>query len=207
VFDQKKNVPVGNGGTSFSHANIRGVEIELNYQPTRNLWATASYSYIDTTLDSPAPFYNYPAEPGLNVDGAGAYAVFAPGQKFQDPGVPQQLFNFLGNYKFNDGIGLRFGLQVTGPIETTTSGYLSSYAFAPAGAVSANGYYQSPIIPWQYTMNTAIFYEWSHYSATFSVYNLTNRLNWQAAPPYYGNDFLVRNDPLTVEFRLQAKFR
>jgi hypothetical protein len=206
VFDQKKNVPVGNGGTSFSHANIRGVEIELNYQPTRNLWATASYSYIDTTLDSPAPFYNYPAEPGLNVDGAGAYAVFAPGQKFQDPGVPQQLFNFLGNYKFNDGIGLRFGLQVTGPIETTTSGYLSSYAFAPAGAVSANGYYQSPIIPWQYTMNTAIFYEWSHYSATFSVYNLTNRLNWQAAPPYYGNDFLVRNDPRTYELRLVAKF-
>jgi hypothetical protein len=41
---------------------------------------------------------------------------------------------------------------------------------------------------------------------TFSVYNLTDRLNWQSSPPFYGNDFLVRNDPRTFEIRLQAKF-
>lgn len=207
-FDQKRAVPIGAGGSSFAQANIRGVEIELNYQPTRNLWATASYSYIDTTLNKAAGFYNYPAEPGLNIDGAGLFATYAAGQKFNDPGVPQQLFNFLGNYKFDNGFGFRFGVQVTGPIETTTSGQLdpNASAFVPA-SVAANGYYyKSPVIPWQYSMNLAAFYEWNRYTFTVSVYNLTDQLNWQSAPPFYGNDFLVRNDPRTVEFRLQAKF-
>lgn len=208
VFDQKHGVPTGPGGTVTDQANIRGVEIEFNYQPTRNLFATASYSYIDTTLNQPASFYNYPAEPGLNIDGAGLFAVFAPGQKFQDPGMPQHVFNFLGNYRFANGIGLRAGVQVTGPIQTTTSGQLdlAASSFVPADIVANGGFYRSPTIPWQYTLNAAIFYEWSHYSVTASVYNLTNQRNWQPSPSIYGNDFLVQNDPRTFEIRLRAKF-
>jgi hypothetical protein len=212
-FDQKRDVPSGAGGNQFSRANIRGVEIEANFQPTRNLFATAGYSYIVTTLNTAEGFYNYPAEPGVNIDGAGLFAVFAPGQKFNDPGVPQHVFNFLGNYKFNNGIGLRFGVQVTGPIQTTTSGLIDTNAslFVPQSLLSvANAaglaYYHSPVIPWQYTMNTAIFYQWSHYTITLSVYNFTNQLNWESAPAFYGNDFLVRSDPRTYEIRLQAKF-
>ena len=73
--------------------------------------------------------------------------------------------------------------------------------------VAANGYYTPPTIPWQYTLNAGVFYSFlEHYSAKFEIYNLTNRTNWQAAPPFYGNDFLVRNDPRTFEVRLQAKF-
>jgi hypothetical protein len=208
-FDQKHSIPTGPSGTSFSNANIRGVEIEMNYQPTRNLFATASYSYIKTTLNTAPsqPFYNYPAEPGVNIDGAGLFAVFAGG-KVDDPGVPQHIFNFLGNYKFDNGLGFRFGVQVTGPIETTFSGQLNLAAssFVPANIVANGGYYQSPVIPWQFTMNASAFYEWKNYTLTFSVYNFTDQLNWQSSPPFYGNDFLVRNDPRTFEVRLQAKF-
>ena len=208
VFDQKHGVPTGPGGTITDMANIRGVEIEFNYQPMRNFYATASYSYIDTTLNNAPDFYNYPAAPGINVDGAGLFAVFAPGQKFQDPGVPQHVFNFLANYKFDFGLGLRAGAQVTGPIQTTTSGQLDLAAseFVPAYIVANGGYYKSPVIPWQYTLNAAIFYQWSHYTLTGSVYNLTNQRNWQPSPSIYGNDFLVQNDPRTFEIRLQAKF-
>jgi iron complex outermembrane receptor protein len=215
-FDQKRAVPTGAGGNQFSQANIRGVEFEANYQPTRNLYATASYSYIKTTLNTAAGFYNYPAEPGENIDGAGLFAVFAPGQKFDDPGVPRQIFNFLVNYKFDNGIGLRYGVQAIGPIATTTSGQLCGVVsplcpnvseFVPLSVQQAGYYYKSPVIPWQYTMNASVFYEWKQYTATVSVYNFTNQLNWNSAPTFYGNDFLVRNDPLTVEFRLQAKFR
>jgi len=208
VFDQRRAIPIGNGGTTTSQANIRGVEIELNYQPTRNFFATASYSFIKTTLDRPAPFYNYPAEPGLFVDGAGLFAVFTPGQHFDDPGVPEHVFNFLANYKFDNGVGLRAGVQVTGPIQTTTSGQLDlvNSLFVPQSVINNNGYYQSPVIPWQYTMNVAAFYEIGKYTFTFSIYNLTDQLNWQSAPAFYGNDFLVRNDPRTFEFRVQAKF-
>jgi hypothetical protein len=218
VFDQKHGVPTGPGGTITDMANIRGVEVETNYQPNRNLFVTASYSYIDTTLNNPATFYDYPAQLGYNVDGGGNFAVFASGQKFQDPGQPQHVFNFLGNYKFPIGIGLRFGVQVTGPIPVTTSGQLvpptyststqtwSGSQFVPASVAANNYYYQSPVIPWQYTMNAAVFYEWKHYSITLSCYNFTNQRNWQPSPAYYGNDFLVQNDPRTWEVRLQAKF-
>ena len=206
-FDQKRAVPTGAGGTVTDHANIRGAEVELNYQPNRNLYATASYSYIKTTLTQPAAFYNYPAQPGLNYDGAGLLAVFRPGQAFGDPGLPEQIFNFLGNYKFNNGLGLRFGVQVTSPIETTTSGWLDLAASTsvPANIVANGGYYQSPVIPWQYTMNAAVFYQSKNYTVTVSAYNLTDRLNWQSSPPFYGNDFLVRNNPRTLELRVQAK--
>jgi hypothetical protein len=212
-FDQKRAVPSGAGGNQFSNANIRGFEMEANYQPTRNLFATMGYSYIVTTLNKAEGFYNYPAEPGVNIDGAGLFAVFAPGQKFNDPGIPQHVFNFLGNYKFKNGFGVRYGVQVTGPIQTTTSGLIDVNAslFVPqslASTANAAGlaYYHSPVIPWQYTMNAAVFYEWSHYTVTLSIYNFTNQLNWESAPAFYGNDFLVRSDPRTYELRIQAKF-
>lgn len=216
VFDQKRAIPTGPAGTVTDQANIRGVEIEANYQPTRNLFATASYSYVKTTLNKAAGFYDYPASSANNypgqpynyVDGAGSFASFASGQTFDDPGVPEQIFNFLGNYKLDIGLGFRFGVQVIGPIQTTTSGYLNPLksSFVPQSVIDNNYYYKSPVIPWQYTMNAAVFYEISKYTFTLSVYNLTDELNWQSAPAFYGNDFLVRNDPRTVEFRAQVKF-
>jgi outer membrane receptor protein involved in Fe transport len=225
VFDQKRLIATGPGGTATAQANIRGVEIEANYQPNRKLFITASYSFIDTTLNTAAGFYNYPAlsgnqygpnnptlagisVPGNYIDGAGSFAVFAPGQKFNDPGVPQHVFNFLANYKFDSGFGLRYGVQVTGPIDTTTSGQLdlTDSLFVPQSIVDNGGYYKSPQIPWQYTMNVAAFYQWKRYTLTASIYNLTDQMNWQSAPTYYGNDFLVRSDPRTYELRLQAKF-
>ncbi|QUD89418.1 TonB-dependent receptor [Phenylobacterium montanum] len=216
AFDQKRSIPTGAAGTQTDEANIRGVELEANYQPTRNLFATASYSYVKTTLNKAAGFYDYPADNANNypgqpynfVDGAGLFATFAPGQKFDDPGVPEQIFNFLGNYKFDNGLGFRAGVQVIGPIQTTTSGKLdlANSFFVPQSVINNGGYYKSPVIPWQYTMNMAVFYEVSKYTFTLSVYNVTDQLNWQSAPAFYGNDFLVRNDPRTVEFRVQAKF-
>ena len=201
-------------------ADIKGFEIEANYQPNRRFFATASYSFIRTELNSPAGFYDYPAQLGQNVDGAGLFAVFAPGQKFKDPGMPEHVFNFLGNYTFPSGFGVRGGAQVTGPINTTSSGWLDVNAsdlggFLPqlvpsqiAATAGPNGlaYYRSPQIPWQFTLNAAVFYQWSRYVVTLSVYNFTNQRNWQPSPAFYGNDFLVLNDPITAEIRLQAKF-
>jgi hypothetical protein len=143
--------------------------------------------------------------------------VFEPGQTFRDPGVPEHLFNFLGNYKFDNGIGVRTGVQVTGPIATTPSGFLDVTAsstiygtYVPqiasqiSGVTDSRGYFKSPVIPWQYTWNGAVFYQFGKSTLTLSVYNLTDRRNWQPSPPYYGNDFLVRSAPRTFELRLQG---
>jgi outer membrane receptor protein involved in Fe transport len=211
IYKQNRAVPSGPGGLRHSLAHIRGAEIELNYQPDPHFFATASYSYLHTTLDTPSSFYNYPAQPGVNFDGAGNGAVFLPNQTFLDPGVPQHLFNVLANYKHQSGIGGQANIQVTGPVETTQSGYLdvaatSSYFLPAPASILASGYYKSPTIPWQYTLNAAAFYSFQKYTVKFAIYNLTDRHNLVNDIPYYGNDFLTRVPPRSYDLTLSGKF-
>ena len=239
AFDQTHTVPTGPGDTLSIGADTYGVELEANYQPSRNFFATASYSFIRSILNSPEGFYDFPAQPGLNIDGGGSLlapnVLYLPNQKVDQPDQPQHVFNFLANYKFSNGLGLRTGMQVTGPISLTDSALVDMTQLANAYAGQAAyacggcsvplptsitplpnvkgpngdevGYYTSPVIPWQFTWNAAIFYQFAEkYTITLSVFNLTNQKNWQPSPGYYGNDFLVRSDPRTFELRLQAKF-
>ena len=223
VFSQARAVPTGPGNLQSSFAHIKGFEAEMNYQPNPRLFATASYSYLHTVLDTPASFYDFPAQPGANVDGAGNAAVFLPGQSFQDPGIPQHLFNFLVNYKDPSGIGMQAGLQVTGPIDTTTSGQLdlpatlatlqsfgstatSLVGVVPANVLRNNGYYQSPTIPWQYTLNLATTYDYKGYTFKLAIYNATDHRNWTNDYPYYGNDFITRDTPRSYDFSIKYRF-
>jgi outer membrane receptor protein involved in Fe transport len=224
LFKQERAVPVGVGGSEHSLAHIKGAEIELNYQPDPHFFATASYSYLHTLLDTPSDFWNFPAQPGVNYDGAGLEAVYNSNQRFLDPGVPQHLFNVLANYKLDSGLGFQANAQVTGPMDTTQSGYLNIGAtnaaasfltptlVGPGGLISssvvgANGYYTSPRIPWQYTVNTAAFYTWQEkYTVKFTIYNLTDRHNLTNDYPFYGNDFLTRDPPRSFDLTLSGKF-
>jgi outer membrane receptor for monomeric catechols len=211
IFKQTRAVPTGQGNLQRSLAHIKGAEIELNYQPDPHFFGTASYSYLHTVLDTPAGFYNYPAQLGANYDGAGALAVFKPNQKFPDPGVPEHLFNVLANYKLDSGLGFQANLQVTGPVTTTQSGQLdlaasSSFLPVPASIVANGGYYQSPTIPWQYTLNAAAFYTFQKYTVKFEIYNLTDRHNLVNDYPFYGNDFLTRIPPRDYYLSLSGKF-
>jgi outer membrane receptor protein involved in Fe transport len=231
IFHQTRAVPIGVGLTN-TVAHINGAEIELDFQPNPHFFATASYSYLHTILYSPgstsiAPgyFYNFPAEPGLNIDGAGTLAVWKPNQSLLDPGVPQHLFNVLANYKLASGLGVQANIQVTGPINTTQSGYLDIAATnalaaadglgtlvepggsVPLSVVGADGYYTSPRIPWQYTVNAAVFYHFAdHYVIKLSVYDLTNQRNLLNDIPFYGNDFLTREPPRSFDLTFSGKF-
>jgi outer membrane receptor protein involved in Fe transport len=220
IFKQERTITTGVGGLARTLAHIRGAEIELNYQPDPHFFATASYSYLHTTLDSPSGFYNFPAQPGINGDGAGVAAVFQSNQTFQDPGVPQHLFNVLANYKHESGLGAQANIQVTGPVEVTQSGYLNVaatqavaaedfVALAPAllsTLAASGGYYQSPKIPWQYTLNTAAFYSFQKYTVKFTIYNLTDQHNLTNDIPFYGNDFLTRQPPRSYDLSISGKF-
>jgi outer membrane receptor protein involved in Fe transport len=218
IFKQNRAVPSGVGGLKPDLAHIKGAEIELNYQPDPHFFATASYSYLRTTLDAPSSFYNFPAVPGINYDGNGTAAVYTPNQTFNDPGVPQHLFNVLANYKHESGLGAQANIQVTGKIETTQSGFLdlaateaAAYPALAPGVVSAltasGGYYKSPTIPWQYTLNAAVFYGFlEHYNVKFAVYNLTDRHNLQNDYPFYGNDFITRVPPRSYDLTVSGKF-
>jgi outer membrane receptor protein involved in Fe transport len=225
-FYQERSISTGPGGLVSTPAHIKGAEFELNFQPDPHFFATASYSYLHTTLEAPSPFYNFPAQPGLNNDGAGisifpANLVFAPGQTFQDPGVPQQLFNLLANYKHESGWGTQANIQVTSPVSITQSGYLdlanltnpANFPFpglttSQLAAFGANGgYYKAPIIHWQYTANAAVFYNFmQHYLVKFSIYNLTNERNLTNDIPFYGDDFITRQPPRDYDLSVSAKF-
>jgi outer membrane receptor protein involved in Fe transport len=213
IFKQSRAVPVGQGSSGHSWAHIRGAEIELNYQPDPHFFATASYSYLHTELDTASSFWNFPAQPGLNYDGAAADAVWQPNQKFLDPGVPEHLFNVLANYQLQNGIGFQANLQVTGPVTTTQSGYLNVAATeaasglpVPAYLAANGGNYQSPEIPWQYTLNAAVFYTFQQYTVKFSIYNLTDQRNLINDFPFYGNDFLTRAPPRSYDVTISGKF-
>jgi len=119
---------------------------------------------------------------------------------------------------------MRLGPQATRPIDTTSSGFINVAAtnaaaandgfgtllgpggIVPASVVGANGYYQTPRIPWQYTVNLAGYYKAGPNDIKLSIYNLLDHRNWQSSPPYYGNDFLVQSDPLAVDLMVRYKF-
>jgi len=227
IFHQTRAIPSGVGGSVPDGAHIKGAEIELNYQPSPQFFATASYSYLHTMLDYASGFYNFPAQPGLNIDGAGNLISWNPHQRFLDPGVPQHLFNVLANYKHESGFGAQANIQVTGPIQTTQSGYINvagtngnvpgflgltqplvgQGGLISSSVVGANGYYTPPTIPWQYTLNAGVFYTYENrYTVKFMVYNLTDRANLINDYPYYGNDFLTRVPPRSYDLTLSGKF-
>ena len=231
VYEQTRSVTTGPSvttNTDSSTAHIKGLELEANYQPGPRLFATASYSFMRTVLDTPAGFYNFPAQPGLNTDGGGTFAAFLPGQTFLDPGVPQHLFNFLINYKDPSGWGAQTNLQVIGKVETTQSGRLDLNQTAtnstfgtpvapgavagvlngivPANVIANGGYYQSPTIPWQYTLNAAAFYKYKNYDFRFSIFNVTDRRNITNDIPFYGNDFITVSPPRSYEISVRYKF-
>jgi hypothetical protein len=83
---------------------------------------------------------------------------------------------------------------------------LGAGGVVPLSVVAANGYYQSTHIPWQYTVNLVGYYKAGPYDIKLSAYNLTDRRNWQSSPTYYGNDFLVQSDPLSVDLTIRYKF-
>jgi outer membrane receptor protein involved in Fe transport len=214
LFQQERIIPSGAAGQSDNKALIRGIELEGTYQPNRNFSVTAGYSYVNTevTLSSlGGQFYNFPAEPGEFIDAAGLFARFAPGQTFSRPGIPEHQFNILATYQFENGFGASAGVLVTGPIQTTYEGQLDTTDFfytraVPASIQANGGYYRSPRIPWQYTVDASVFYRAERYTARISVRNLTDEKNWIAANPFYGNDFIVPAKPLTIEGSLSYRF-
>jgi outer membrane receptor protein involved in Fe transport len=216
-FKQGRAIPTGQGGLYHSYAHITGAELELNYQPNSRFFATASYSYLHTVTDTPFEFWNFPAYLGVNYDGAATNIVWNPNQKFLDPGVPEHLFNVLANYKLENGLGFQANLQVTGPVQTTQAGYINiaeteealtaqGMTLPPYLINSTTGYYLPPTIPWQFTLNTAVFYTFlDHYTVKFEVYNLTDQKNLLNDQGFYGNDFLTRLPTRSYDLTFTAK--
>ena len=111
LYDQTRVVKPTN--SSAEPYQYQGAEVELNYQPNRNFYATFSYGLIDAEAA-------YAGFEVLNTNISTLYpevqsANFAPDLRVQ--GLPKHQFNALAAYTFDNGFGasLAATLQTTRP--------------------------------------------------------------------------------------------
>ena len=160
----------------------KGFEIEVNYQPTKNLYATLGYSYLDSTVNG-AEFDVGNTSLTSPLD---RFFILAPGKDYRRQGVPRNLFNANTTYKFTNGFGLTGGIVATSDILNNVVGSL--------------------VIPAQYTLDFTGFYSTKTYEVRLAILNATDQKNWSAPNAVYGNESIVADLPIRAELTLKYKF-
>jgi outer membrane receptor protein involved in Fe transport len=198
VYDQQKRWVTDDSKERYTKS--RGFEFELNYQPNKRFYGTVSYSYFDSkqrytgfladsvTYDQRLSGSAIPATPDFPTINA----------EFQQPGMPEHLFNFLFSYKFDGGLMVTLGTVVTGPMVTSQEG-LGTAGGAPV-LFTANE------IPWQHTVDLSFGYKWQQWEARLAIRNLTDQENWSAPNPGYGNGSINAELPINGELTLTYRF-
>jgi len=159
-----------------------GVELEANYQPNRNFYLIAGYSYIDATVNAPqfdvgntsltsptARFFLQPANTWLRRQG-----------------VPRNSINSLATYKLDNGFGVSASAVWASNINNNVAGTI--------------------VIPDQYTLDLTLFYAVKNYELRLAVLNVTDEENWSAPNAVYGNESIVAELPARLEFTAKYKF-
>jgi catecholate siderophore receptor len=169
-----------------------GYELQANYQPNKNFSGTMTYSYMNSWLPGASgglqfteDVYNAFAPPYGNGVGSPNFSSFPVGN-YRLPGVPREMFSSFAKYRSDLGLGASLGIVVTGPINT--------------------GYIGDVVIPTQYTLDGAVFYERKHWSVRLSLYNITNRKNWSAEDPSVGSDLINADLPFHVQGNLTYRY-
>lgn len=179
-------------------------EIEFNYQPNKNFFATMGYSYTDAVRT--AGFFASP----YTIDRAGETGGFYVGPIFQSPselvvapGVPEHLFNALFSYKWDNGFGVALGAIGWGD---TYSGYgdFEISVFNPEGGdpyiLTAN----TAVLGFQYEADLSFTYQYEDWAYKLTIFNVTDEKNWDVNNSGYGNGSILGRAPARLE--LSAKY-
>lgn len=179
-------------GGAIVPIDAKGIEIEGNWQPTKNFYVTAGYTLTEAFLYHESPGFVSQLAPidRLPVNADGTITLDAGGDlpigTYREPGLPEHLFNLLATYKFDFGLGASLGAVITGPIHSDYTGDLK--------------------IPWQYTLDATAFYTYKNVEVRFSVLNFTDQDNWAPPNPVYGDGSILRDLPLRVEGGIKIRF-
>ncbi|HEY0968610.1 MAG TPA: TonB-dependent receptor [Opitutaceae bacterium] len=202
VYEQKQEWATGDAAANLldRYISSRGFEIEFNYQPSKQFFATASYSYFDS-VQRYAGFLADSVAYDQRLSGAAA--PITPdfpsiSAEFQQPGVPEHLINFLLNYKFDFGLSVSLGTVITGQIVTSQEG--AGTALGAPITLTGNE------IPWQYTTDVTFSYSFKQWDTRLAVRNVTDEKNWSAPNPGYGNGSINAELPITAEFTVGYRF-
>lgn len=159
----------------------RGIELEANYQPSRQFYLTLGYSLLDSTVNQPQFDVG-----NTSLTSPGDRFFSLSGDEFRRQGVPEHLLNFLTTYKIYKGLGVSANIVFTSDINNNVAGTL--------------------VIPAQYTLDVSVFYSAPRWEARLMALNVTDQKNWSAPNAVYGNESIVADLPFRLEGRLTLKF-
>lgn len=196
VFHQKRVANQLDGSTrDFTY---EGFEIEFNYQPNKNFYATLSYSYLDASSDRPqfdvgnVAYYDGsgdvsdPANYAPHPDNVRFFQVDKGFGKYRIQGLPRNLWSALATYKWDNGFGVSTGVVIHTDINNNVAGTL--------------------VIPTQHTVDVTGFYQAKNWFARLAILNATDEDNWSAPNYVYGNESILADLPIRAEFTLGYKF-
>jgi len=185
-YQTRQNKPQGSPVIQYEYF---GYELSANYQPNKNFYATVGYSWINGSLPAdsdPYQSYNTNQIPGGPPDPNTNPAAYPTTGRLRAPGQPLDLFNALGQYTFNNGIGVESNVVVTSPMNNDFYGYL--------------------VIPWQYQIDASLSYKIKKFEIRLTVRNLTDRHNWQPVNALQGLEGIVSEPGFQTYVTVKYKF-
>ncbi len=187
LFDQKRTAKPASSTTLVEY-KAKGFEAELNYQPNKHVYYTASFSYIEaTTFNSGGGSGDYPFS-GVDLELIGEEAQLPSSvTKWRTSGLPRVSANGLVSYSFDNGFGASANVLITGPINNNVAGTL--------------------VIPTQFELDAGVWYRYGkHWDFRLNVSNVTNEKNWAPPNATYGNGSILALAGTQLSFTAKYSF-
>lgn len=178
AYFKQERTAKSTSSTVIQKFDAKGFEAELNYQPSKHLYTTLSYSYIDATVT--APFQSdggTPLLPTQGIDYANVHQV---------SGLPKHLVNGLISYGFDNGLSFTGNILWTGEMNNNYAGTL--------------------VIPSQYSVDLSASYKYKVWDFRVVVSNVTNEDNWAPPNAVYGNGSILALPGTQVSFTAKYSF-
>jgi len=164
-----------------------GSDLVETYQPDKHFYISWNQSYMLATVVDPFGELTETSTDLTNGVGSPNFITPPPGN-YRESGFPTMMFNGIAAYKWDCGVGVSMNYQITDPI--------------PCSEVQ-------PIwIPWQYEIDSSIFYTQKNWEARVNFFNITDQHNWSSGGLIAGtgNDFITLSEPFHWEATLTYKF-
>jgi hypothetical protein len=171
-------------------AEIRtlGAELSQAYQPDKHFSLSFNESYLKATVVDPTAEFTETSTDLINAGVASPnFTKPGPGH-YREGGLPQFLLNGIAAYKLDSGFGASVSYQITDPIPTSEV---------------------NPIwIPWQYEIDSSLFYEQKNWEARINFFNITDQHNFSSGGfiAGTGNDLITIGEPFHMEGTVSYKF-
>jgi catecholate siderophore receptor len=182
-YDQKRTAKA-TSSTFIQEFRYTGFESELNYQPTKNLYATISYSYIDAKSSAPFQYGLFGGAGELPPGNANGTVPI--GTITRVSGLPRHLFNALVSYKLGHGFGVSANTVVTGEMNNNAAGTV--------------------VIPNQYTLDLGMSYTFKKWDFHLTVLNATDQKNWSPPNSVYGDGSILALPGMQLQFTTKYSF-